>query len=270
MERMQGRYALVQFCPMPERFEFLNIGVLLIVPEVRFAAMRFAKGQARLDRAFGAQPKSYLSALKDGVEQRILAEIEKAPDGRSMEAFASKRANEVRVSGLLPIMVADAGASLNALFNELVGEESAIVREPRVRQKLRRALEMANVEGLLDRPDEIALPEFGVKLNAPYGYQNGLYNLVDAMRLSPVPGDALREAGKRAFEGGLLWKQFAKGPEPKRLVVVGDFASQSNEFYHAVSEQFLESNVKLHRLDNIRPLINDIQSNALQHRSFTA
>ena len=86
------------------------------------------------------------------------------------------------------------------------------------------------------------------------------------MRLPAQPTEGLREAGKRAMEGSLIWKHFEQGPR-KRLVVVGDFSKQSNGFYQAVRDQFRESNVVLHRLDDMRALIDDIQTQAQLHGS---
>ena len=264
-ERHHGRYALVQFSPVPERLEFLNIGLVLIVPALEFVGVRFARGQARLERAFGRQSKSYLDAVKASVESRLRGELAKSPDGGSFEEFARRRANDVRVSRFLPIVVSNAAPEFNQLFDELVGEDDRIIREPRIRRKLRDAFSENKVEQFLDRPEEIDLPEYGMKVNVPYGYQNGCYNLIDGMRLSASVSDGLREAGKRSLEGGLIWKHFEGGPGRKRLVVVGDFAQQSNEFYNAVKEQFDRSHVRLHRLDDMRPLLKDILENAEDH-----
>gem|GEM_PF-932557 len=264
-ERHHGRYALVQFSPVPERLEFINIGLVLIVPSLEFVGIRFARGQARLERAFGRQSKSYLDALKASFEIRLRGELVNAPDGSSFDEFARRRANDVRVSRLLPIMVSNGEYDFAHLFAELVGEDDRPVREPRIRRRLREAFSANKVEQFLERPDEIDLPEYGMKVNVPYGYQNGCYNLIDGMRLSASVSEGLREAGKRSLEGGLIWKHFEGGAGCKRLVVVGDFAQQSNAFYHAVKEQFEDSNVRLHRLDDMRPLLNDILENAEEH-----
>lgn len=263
-ERHHGRYALVQFSPVPERLEFLNIGLVLIVPALEFVGIRFARGQARLERAFGRQSKSYLDAIKASFENRLRGELAKSPDGGSFDEFARRRANDVRISRFLPVMVSEGQSDFAQLFDELVGEDERPVREPRIRRRLREAFSANRVEQFLERPEEIDLPEYGMKVNVPYGYQNGCYNLIDGMRLSASVSEGLREAGKRSLEGGLIWKHF-EGGACKRLVVVGDFAQQSNAFYHAVKEQFNESNVRLHRLDDMRPLLKDILENAEEH-----
>lgn len=264
MEQYQGKYALVQFCPVPERLEFLNIGLLLVVPELDFVGIRFARGQSRIDRLFGKQRKSYLDAVKASFESRLRSELSRLPEGNRFDEFVERRANDIRVSKLLSIQVENVDADFNRLFDELVGEDDRAVREPRVRRRLRDAFVKHKVEQFLDSPEEVSLPEYGLKVSVPYGYQNGCYNLIDAMRIPNNVSDGLREAGKRSMEGGLIWRHFEHG-HCKRLVVVGDFSQQSNAFYNAVKEQFEESHVRLHRLDDMRPLLNDIIDNAAEH-----
>lgn len=255
----QGRYAIVQFCPVPERLEFLNVGLVLVVPERSFIGVRFARGNARIERVFGRQSKPYLDAVKGSFEVRLRSELARSANGEKFDEFVQKRANEIRVSRLLPVQIQDVDSDFNRLFNELVGDDDPQVREPRMRRKLKEAFAAHNVEQYLESPGEVSLPEYGLKVNVPYGYQNGRYNLIDGMRLPSNVNDGLRVAGKHSMEGALIWKHFEHG---KRLVMVGDFAKQSNAFFHAVRDQFEESNVTLYRLDDLRPLLNDIEKNA--------
>jgi hypothetical protein len=108
------------------------------------------------------------------------------------------------------------------------------------------------------------LPEYDLSLQVPFGYQNGCYNLIDGMRLPSQTAEGLKEAGKRAIEGSLIWKHFENGPR-KKLVVVGDFSQQSDGFYNAVKDQFAQAHVGLYRLDDMKPLYDDIQLQARLH-----
>lgn len=265
MHRQSGKYALVQFSPVPERLEFFNVGVVLIVPELSFVDIRLSKGQGRIERVFGKQPKGYVDAVKEGFGHRLKLELARNMDPEFIAEFSARRANSIRLSPLMSVMVSDPAAELDQLFLELVGDDEPMPREPRIRQKLRNAFAIRGVSHYLDDPEPIELSEYGVKVNVPFGYQNGCYNLVDGMRLSANSGDSLREAGKRAMEGNLIWKHFAKADVKKRLVVVGDFSNQSNEFFHAVSDQMQSANVRLHRLDSLDPLLADIEANGQLH-----
>lgn len=265
MERYQGRYALVQFCPVPERMEYLNVGLVLVVPELAFVSIRMARGYSRIERVFGKQQRAYLDAVKASFESRLREELDRSSDASGLGEFAQKRANDIRLSPLRSVSISDPKSDFANLFAELVGEDDPQVREPRVRRRLREAFSAGKVEQFLDNPDEVALPEYGLRINVPFGYQNGCYNLIDGMRLSDSASDGLREAGKRAMEGGLLWKHFEQSDACKRLIVVGDFSKQSSGFYNAVKDQFAESNVGLYRFDDLRPLFSDIEKNAAEH-----
>ena len=266
MGRKAGKYALVQFCPVPERMEFLNIGIVLIVPELDYVGVKLSQSTARIDRVFGKQPRPYLDALKESFEYRLRSEFSGRFDEEHISVFARKRANDIRISAIQPVMVDEPDADLETLFLELVGRDVAVSREPRIRRKLKEVFAKSRVEHYLEKPDEIELPEYGIKINAPYGYQNGCYNLVDGMRIPESVADSLREVGKKAIEGNLLWKHFeGSGSACKRLIVVGDFSKQSNAFYHAVKDQLHDANMKLFRLDNLAPLLKDIEANAALH-----
>lgn len=263
MERKAGKYALIQFCPAPERMEFVNIGVMLIVPEIGYIGVKISKSNARVERLFGKQARHHVGFLKESFENRLRHEFSSNFNDEVFHSFSRKRANEIRVSPIQSILISDdPDRSLESLFSELVGRDLEQKREPRIRRKLKEALARHRVEHYLDRPEEISLPEYGLKISAPYGYQNGCYNLLDGIRISENISDGLREVGKKSIEGNLLWKHYENlGDVCKRLVVVGDFSNQSNEFYHAVDEQFHDANMKLYRLDNLRPLLDDIERN---------
>lgn len=264
MSRFQGKYALVQYCPVPERLEFVNIGLLLMVPNQPYLEVRFAKGQTRVERLFGKQSKAHLDALKASFRARLLDQFKLDPHGRHFEEFAARRANEIRLSPLQPILVTDVLADFDELFVSLVGEQEPVQREPQIRRRLREAFVKHGVDNLLDKPDEIELPEYDLSLSVPFGYQNGYYNLIDGMRLPPQAAEGFKEAGKRAIEGNLIWKHFENGPR-KKLVVVGDFSKQSDGFYNAVKDQFAQANVGLYRLDDMQSLYDDIQLQARVH-----
>lgn len=265
MKRQNGYYAIIQYSPVPERLEFLNIGMLLVVGAQNYVGIKFSSGMSRIERLFGKQSKTYLDAVKASLHFRLSEELSRNTSIEYLSEFSQKRANGIRLSAFMPIAVSDANEELKLLFRELVGEDEPVRREPRIRRKLRDCFLKNGVEHYLQDPDPIDLPEYGIRVDVPFGYQNGCYNLIDGMRLSVAPGDSLREAGKRAMEGALIWKHFESASNQRRLVIVGDFAKQTPEFYKAVRDQLEESKVKLYRLDDLNPLVADIKENATLH-----
>jgi len=118
--------------------EFLNVGVVLAVPELRFLDVRFANAHSRIDRFFKHPKNSYLNSAKESLGNRLRMSFERNFSLDDLEAFAAKRANELRISPFLPVAVSDPDAVLDSLFLELVGEDRPRVSRPRMHRVLPR------------------------------------------------------------------------------------------------------------------------------------
>ena len=266
MNRYKGYYSLLQFCPKPERLEYVNVGVLLSIPEKKIFSVKFAEQPRRVEKLFGQQNKQHYQVLKEAFEERLRCEFSSGFESESLNLFGSKRANELRMTKLLPLPVSDIEESLDKLFTDLVGEEPIHYRSPMVKTKLKKIFVEAGVLPLLDNPSPVVMPEYDIEVSVPYGYQNGSYNLIDPVRLDhESKNEALKEAGQRAIEGELLAKHFAGKPNRKRLIVVGDFDGQPDNFFSAVQGVMAERSVPLYRLDDLQALVQDIKTHSVLH-----
>lgn len=266
MERFAGYYALLQYSAVPERQEFLNFGVFLAVPGLDFAQFIVAENSSRISRFFDGVPKARFDSIKRGFGNRLLIEYRRRRSIDGMMELSRQLANEFRISEPLPIAVEDARSDLEKLFKELVGDDSVPIRKKRIATRLRDAFIDSRVVQYLDEsPAPVDIPEARVTISAPFGYQNGAYNLIDGVRISGNASDDMKEVGRRAIEGGLLWKHFENRPNKKRLVVVGDFSNHDHQFYDAVGELLEENHVRLYRMDSLKPLLEDIADNASLH-----
>jgi hypothetical protein len=261
MKKANGRYALIQYSAAPERFEFVNIGVVLIDPNSRFFGLRFAQSSKRIDQMFGKQPRLFLPAVKSGLQNRLRAELGSEWDIGRLEKFAASRANSIRLSKLQPILIEDAEQDLNDLFRSLVFDEGPSHRQPKVATELKRRFERAGVERFVEKPQPVNLPQ-GVKIEAPYAYQNGAYNLIDPVRLTGEPGEAFAQASKRAVQGQWLFQYSKASAKPQQLVVVGDIGSQESSFVAGVRKMMSEHSVKFYDMQHVDPLLEDIKKNA--------
>lgn len=266
MKRFQGSYALIQFSAVPDRMEFLNVGLLVMAPDAGYFRVRFAHDHPRVERLFGRPHLMRLNDIKAGVAHRLEMAFRDDPL-EGLGRFSARRANEIRITPLMPLAL-DAehpDLTFDALFDELVGEDGRIKRKPRMARRLKEAFVKAGVYGVVEeRPAPIELPE-GIKIQTPFGYQNGAYNMIDGLQLSSDPKVAMRDVGMRAFEGARLWKHFLGSDSPHRLIAVVDVSEQSEDFYAAVQEELAENEVRLYRLDQLDPLIDDINYNASLH-----
>jgi hypothetical protein len=172
----------------------------------------------------------------------------------------------MRVSSLLPIVVDDADADLDQLFNSLVGEDEISSRRRKVSAELKDKFEVAGVDAFLQKPNPVRLPQ-GVTIEVPFAYQNGAYNLIDPVRLHGDAGDALAQASERAVKGQWLHQYSKRIGNLQQLVVVGDFASQDDSFRHAVRQMMQEHYVRLYDLNQVQPLIDDIRTHGHLHLS---
>ncbi|WP_162237579.1 DUF3037 domain-containing protein [Brevundimonas sp. Leaf168] len=265
MMRHSGYYALLQYSPQPERQEFLNFGVLLVVPALDFADVAIAKGSARMERIFEGIPKARFEEEKRGFGNRIKMEFARRRSVESLDELSRKLANDFRISELRSVAVDDPEQQLQHLFKILVGDEEPKKKAARISTRMRNAFIAKRIVQYLDNPPAVNIPEAGIQINAPFGYQNGAYNLIDGVRISGNPSEDMKETGRRAIEGGLLWKHFENSPDRKRLIVVGDFSRHEDKFYDAVGDLLEENHVRLYRLDSLDPLLDDIRENAALH-----
>lgn len=263
MSDKQGYYALLQYSAVPERFEFVNVGVALFAPSQRMVKVRFSHGLKRVERLFGKQPVGYLDVLKANFASRLQSEFS-VLDFKKLEKFVNSRANKMRISSLLPIVIDNIDQDLIQLFDSLVGEDEISPRRRKVSAELRAKFEVAGVGLFLQKPEPVQLPN-GVAIEVPYAYQNGAYNLIDPVRLHGDAGDALAQASERAVKGQWLHHYSRQRGALKQLVVVGDFSAQNQSFRSAVDQMMKEHSVRLYDLNAVQPLIDDIRVHGQMH-----
>src|SRR6185312_1194174 len=163
MSSKQGFYSIIQFSPFPDRFEFINIGVVLVAPERKFVGIRFSKGSRRVEKLFGKQKQGvYLASLKEAISNRLRIELSRDLSHSHFERFVESRANDIRFSKPLPMLINEPNADLDELFESLVGEAEIAQRGPKVVTKFRRELEAAGITHLLERPEPVSLPRYGI------------------------------------------------------------------------------------------------------------
>lgn len=249
--------------------EFINIGLLLVVRDLGYSRISFVEDPHRVEKLFGAMRKEYFEYIKDATAIRINDIIRNFEFLDKFQEFSDRRANEIRLTNLLEVRVeGNPDIEFSRLFERLVESHGARRSINRARTRLKKTFHDYRVSHLLERPKGIELREFDVKVSVPFAYKNGYYNLIDSIRLSENHSESLREAGKKAIEGSLIWRSSSLFSQAK-LVIVADFSEQSNGFYHALAQHFEESNVKLYRYDEIGMLVDDIKRHGGSHLALS-
>lgn len=259
MREFRGKYALVQFCPIPERMEYINVGLILSIEELEYFRIRFVEEPKRVERLFGKQSKAFFEFSMKALAHNVGLISTRDHFYERMSEYSDRRANQVRITNLLDVRIeGDPDHALDRLFDKLVYSKPNNTKPHRARTRLRKTFTDFGVERALDKPGKIEISEYDIEVSAPYAYQNGRYNVIDAISLSGDNSHDLREVGKKAFEGNFL-SQYSPLTRPAGLVIVADFSVQTDRFYYAVDEHFRECQVKLYRYDHIDLLVDDIQ-----------
>jgi hypothetical protein len=110
---------------------------------------------------------------------------------------------------------------------------------------------------------KVTLPLFDRPIEAPFGFQNGHFNLIQAAKFAGHKmAGILSRAGQNALEGELLTRQPHPRLGPMQLVVVAQFGSDQEDVFHAVQQIFQEKHTRIYRLDEAEKLAEEIHRTA--------
>ncbi|GAK70372.1 hypothetical protein RRU01S_11_00250 [Agrobacterium rubi TR3 = NBRC 13261] len=258
MEALKLFYSIIQFSPFPDRFEYVNAGVAVFDVGNGEISFKIADDLSRVKKFFGEINATFLKRALHDFSERVKHHFARTGVSvSSVDNFNSKRADLFRltplnsVAGDRPAVIAD------KLFRDLVAWDVHPRKIERINTLLTSAFREAGVLQLLDkRPEPVHIEQYGVSIQADYGYQNGVYNLIDSARFD-TPSRGLAEAGKRVLEGKALREHLAK-----RLIVVAEFGSQSDSFAENLREDFERVGAKLFRMDEVDELAEEIRRTA--------
>lgn len=229
MTAYKGYYSLIQFCPDPSRAEVANVGVLLFCPELNFISAHVSSGNDRVRRFFGSEnaDAKRLKAAKLGIKDRLETERSRFRSLEDLEKFIRTRANELVITEPRSMKVRDPQKQLGELFEELVGGRAREARESATEfPELHKIFGKPSIASRIHRDMEVTVPIVNRMLEIPYGYQNGVMNLVKPQRLH-AGSVGLDRAMTLALEGELLQRlPDEEGNERKLIVCL--FADDSN------------------------------------------
>jgi len=118
-------YAVIRVVPCVEREEFLNVGVILYCSAQGFLQTRFALNEGRLRAFSGALDVDELETRLHAFERICAGRREGGPIGQltisaRFRWLTATRSTVVQTSAVHPGLCADAGQTLERLFEQLV------------------------------------------------------------------------------------------------------------------------------------------------------
>jgi hypothetical protein len=208
MEAQSGYYSLIQYCPDFSREESVNVGVLLLCPEIRFLEARFSKNNERAKKLFGKEDfDSFLiRSAKETIETRLQLQKEELCSFEGLSKFIQTRANDLKITQPRSIKILEPEVELQELFNELVElEETTPPKKLALVPELDATFRSLEFKGKIKFNQEIKIP-FGGSIDVPYCYQNGSLNLIKPEKF-PEGKRGISRAHQLACEGDILQSQ---------------------------------------------------------------
>lgn len=263
----QAYFSLVQYGEIPERAEYVNVGVVLFARAAPYVLSKFVASSRHVDGIpRNIHRPSFFKDMVESLRYRISAEFQKDWTLEAVNRFVETRTGNLRLLQPRSVLAENPISVIDDLYAKLVSSRSSGIKKLRISQKLKNELVERGVEKLLEKPEPIELPQ-GITMRAPYAYQNGRYNLISGLSLTSNPDQAIEAASAQAVKGDWLYKD-VQLIRPARLVVVADVEGQSDTFVHDIAGLMEEHNVGFYRLDNLEGLTLDIRKHAPIHRHF--
>jgi hypothetical protein len=261
----RGYYSLVQYCPDLSRLEGVNIGVLIYDSSTQRLRLRVLKSHRRIGQFFGKQDWTFVDRLKNSLVDRLGRESFSSKD--ELQKFISKRANAIQLTPLQPVIINEIDQDIDKLFEELVSPVTA-QRRKRIDRDLGERLLAAGVKQMVRPSVSVHFPFFDEPVRAPFGYQNGRFNLLAPVQFTSDLRDVIAKAGERAFEGKILYENPDPGLGMLCLNVVAKFPEEFGDQSKRLIENVLtEHHVKFYNFEDLSPLVEDIKDAAAHHAS---
>ncbi|HEV2455628.1 MAG TPA: DUF3037 domain-containing protein [Verrucomicrobiae bacterium] len=264
MNRTKGYFSLVQYCPDPARQEAANVGVVLFCPEAQFIRARTAGTISRIRRFFGqgVDGNRHLHGMMKALSSRLEIERSEFKSLDDFEKFVSSRANKIILTQPKPMLVTDPQSDLETLYSELVAEPAKLITQEAslsLRMLLDSVLADTALRPYLQKDLEFDIPTLSDKLNIPYAFQNGRFNLIQPVEFDQHKrGNVINAACKHAIEGSYIYKNPDPQFGPMQLYVVADFADATLDIAPKVATIFREYNVRMFTSDGLENLKREI------------
>lgn len=264
MKPTPGYYCVVQFCPDQSRLEAANVGVILFCPEHDYLDAKLSTDNARIQQFFGRKGFDWerINSYKLGIRERLSVEKDHLRSIQDLEVFAARRANSLRITPPRPITLRDPAKDLDELFEQVVSVRKRRPGGGGFKQFLREQFARAHLGRKLQTDLEVEVTGLNKRLEVPFGYQNGRFNLIQPVSFRSDDVDQLsRTASVHAVDGMALYQERSPELGEMQLVVVGNFKTEAKEATAQVERILNQGHVRLFTRMNLDRLIEDIRLN---------
>ncbi|MDM4013926.1 DUF3037 domain-containing protein [Roseiconus lacunae] len=265
MTPTKGYYSIVQYCPDLARRETVNVGIVLLVPDLQFLHSRMANDNERVRHFFGisGEEAKQVSLFKKSFKHRIEVEQLAITSPQALQKFIDTRGNQFRLTEPAFVKVRQPQETLDQLFVELVGEQSEKAKRSSLKSAIDARFVKAGVSDKIRRDVPVSMPILDQDIKIPFGFQNGEFHLLQPARFE---SERERDNFDRALKFSTEGKLFQEHPDARlgklQFNVIGRFPSKSDKSISMVREVLGEANIRLHSEHDLSELIDEIQRTA--------
>ncbi len=251
----RGFYSVVQYCPDRFRAESVNVGLVLLRPQPHAVRIRMATQFDRAKKLFKLDKanQTALSMAIEGMKFRLEQMTPALKESVDLAAFASSRANDLRLTDPRLLAIEDIDEEIDRLFLTLVETPATAAQTRKLKTdtlppRLRDVFSRLQLERRVWKPGTITVPIYNRSMDIPWAYRNGVVNLIKPHRFS-IGHSAESQAERFAIHGHLIQKH-PVGGDQQRLIVV---STEENPRQAAEIDQHVEPLLKEYDVRLIRP-----------------
>lgn len=265
----RGFYSVVQYCPDRFRAEAVNVGLVLLCVDPHSLRVKMVSNHDRVRKLFaiGRPDLKNLKVSTHGLASRIEKSADELRSSEDLAAFATSRANDLRLTEPRLAKLDNIDDDFERLFAQLVEQRStaalaeaspAEVLPPKLGDVFYRLQQARKIW----QPGTITVPVYKRKFDIPYAYRNGVVNLVKP-HVFPATKRAETQAATLAVNGDLIRKHPVDG-EKQQLIVVStqETDKQAREINEHVEPLFKEYNVRLIRPGDADAFASEVEQSA--------
>jgi hypothetical protein len=267
MNPVKGHYSIVQYCPDLARRETVNIGVVLLVPELAFLQTRMVADNERVRHFFGTtgDDAKLLNDFKKSFSARIEAEHGRVSTLETFQKFIDTRANQIQLTDPAFVKVRECQVTIDQLFEQLVGGKAKSHKRESFTKSLQSRFVAGKVADLIETNVPISVPILDRETRVPFAFQNGAFHLLQPVTFTPDAEESnFNRALKYSMEGKILQEHPDDEYGPLKFNVIGRFASMSDPSIPIVRKVLAESRVRLHLDHDLSGLLDEIRRTGKQ------
>ena len=250
MKPSKGYYSVIQYIHDLARAESANIGVLLFVPERGF-----------LDARVAGDDLKRLNSFKSSFSERVKVERYNIETVEHLSKFIDTRGNQIQLTEPRFAKVTNCEELLDDLFKKLVDGEA---KKKKLKKSFTKNIEnrfvAAGIQEKVQRNISIHVPVVDRDISVTFGFQNGAFNLMQAVSFQSESVDRnANVAIRHSFEGHALQSQADNEYGGLKYRVLGRFQSNKDESIPVVRRVLRENAVQLYTENDLPELIDEIR-----------